>query len=159
MGDRGVAPVVDLAQHRARRGANVGRGQARRANPNLRAPRMEMVVDYEAFAKLDRSSIRAVEKGARRPPLKAGKVRRGTAHRPQFTRNLKGPWSRQVRRLAWKIERRVTGEKVAWKDSRAAACQLAPVIPLHRRGTLARFRASLPRVGRSSGVDLMDGAA
>lgn len=52
MGDRGVAPVVDLAAfraqqaQRARRGAQIGRGAARRANPAAREPRAEPLPGY-----------------------------------------------------------------------------------------------------------------
>jgi hypothetical protein len=151
MGDRGVAPVIDLGQARRRRGAQIGRGQAYRANPGLRPPRWVMVVDWEAMGNLSRSEIVAVERGGRRPPLKAKRLRRsGTA---VARRAL--PLSRAQRRLAWKIERRDSG--VAWAESRAARGELAPVIPFGHRGLHRRLRVPVGVV--AAGTNLLDDAA
>lgn len=49
MGDRGVAPVVDIEQARrarAKRGAGIGRAQMRRAVPRVRAPRLVQLPGY-----------------------------------------------------------------------------------------------------------------
>jgi hypothetical protein len=146
-----LAEVVDLAKVRARRGAQLLRGQARRVNPKARLPRAVWQVDWDSEKALDP----AVLAGKQPPPVKVKKVRRsGVVRKP----NPKGPWARQARRIAWKVERREAArEKVAWRGSRAARCEIAPVIPLSHRGMAARFRVPLA-AGAVTG-DLLDGDA
>lgn len=153
MGNRGVAAVVDLAQARARRaktGAQIGRGQARRANPAVRAPRAVLAVDWDAYKLLDRADIDAIQAGTRPAPVRIKKFRRTgikIAHR-------RLPLERAARRLAWKTERRITRVKVAWPESQAAQGRLAPVIPIGTRSLHGRLRSPLAGVG--SAGDLMD---
>ena len=149
MGDRGVAPVIDLAQRR-RRGRAVGRGQQRRVLPHSRAPRVVWAVDWDAYGQLDRSEIAAVEKGTMRQPMVVKKLRR--AGSVLVKRRM--PLSRAQRRLAWRVERRASG--VAWPDSRSARGELAPVVPIGHRGVLRRLGVRPVGSGMVAGNPLDD---
>lgn len=136
-GDAVVAKVYDLAigRQRLRRGAKIGRGTARRANPGLRPPIAVQVPDWEAVAALSKKEIRDVLTGKRQPPLRTKRTRRAG----EILIKPRTPLTRAQRRLAWKVERRTSG--VAWSESRSARGELAPVIPIGSRHTAARLRS------------------
>lgn len=76
MPDRPLAQVVDIAAARAKRGAQYGRGQARRANPGLRPPHAVWVADWDAVAGLSKREIRDVKRGVKQPPMRFKRIRR-----------------------------------------------------------------------------------
>lgn len=145
MSNRGLAPVIDINQARQRRarGAKVLRGQARRVNPETRGARLIVVPDVEKIAAMDRSEIRAIDRGTMRPPMRAKKVRRArrqgdrvASPRPLvLSRAARRAAWKVERRVAWKVERRVTG----WTESKSFRGELAPVVPFRHRGMLARI--------------------
>lgn len=120
-----LAPVVDINTQRARRGAQIGRGQTRRTLPGRRPPRAVLhdhvtPLEWEHALQADRETGTAA--AATLPLIK--RVRRSG----QTVRNPKAAWPRRLRRLVWRLEYRTS--KVAWPESAGARCEIPVMAPV-----------------------------